>query len=104
MQPPIREALQVFSDKMEWCVVDSCYYTEYPAVIVLDHMEHCPLRSLYLKMSRARVYCVVIMITSNVDGDGEYDPRCQSPPWSCEHKQLLKKLKDSVRITDMSED
>ena len=100
----IREALQVFSDKMEWCVVDSCYSTEYPAVIVLDHMEHCPLRSLYLKMSRARVYCVVIMITSNVDGDGEYDPRCQSPPWSCEHKQLLKKLKDSVRITDMSED
>ncbi|XP_063680537.1 uncharacterized protein LOC134815876 [Bolinopsis microptera] len=88
------------SGKMEWCVVDSCYSTEYPAVIVLDHMEQCPLPSLYLKMSRARVYCVVIMITSNVDG--EYDPRCQSPPPSYEHKRLLKKLKDSVRIIDMT--
>ena len=51
------------SDKtIELCEVTSCYSVEYPAVIVVHDLDDKEgIFSLYLKMSRARVYCAVTL-------------------------------------------
>ena len=52
------------NNEIEGCDMYSCFSVEYPAVIVLYDVSGPGLTSLYLQISRARVYCVVIAYSS----------------------------------------
>ncbi|XP_063692987.1 uncharacterized protein LOC134824910 [Bolinopsis microptera] len=66
IQKVIEERCSVDNNKIEWCNVKSCYSAEYPAVIVLyDVANYVDLSILYRQISRARVYCVVILYSSD---------------------------------------
>lgn len=86
----IEEKSSLSDNKIETFDIDSCYSVEYPAVIVLHDVlgttaQH--IRSLYLEISRARVYCVVIFMAS-----------CGSVSISNSVLALLDKLEDTVKI------
>ena len=64
----IEERFRVFdNNKIEWCNIKCCYSVEYPAVIVLYDISDTfmDISSLYLQISRARVFCVVIVYNSS---------------------------------------
>ena len=85
----IIEKRSLISDNdIELCNIHSCYSIEYPAVIVLHDVLYNNISPLYLEISRARVYCSVILYTSNRSSLSEYQPL----------SKMLDKLADSVRI------
>ena len=75
--------------EVDFCDAASCNSVEYPAVIVLhDLCSRARVSSLYLEISRARVYCAVILYSSH-------------KKYSSEHQllgDLLSKIEDNVRI------
>ncbi|XP_063692766.1 uncharacterized protein LOC134824719 [Bolinopsis microptera] len=75
--------------EIDFCDAASCHSVEYPAVIVLhDVSGRASISSLYLEISRARVYCAVIIYSSN-------------KKYSSENRllrDLLNKIEDNVRI------
>ena len=77
---------------IESCHVDNCYSSEYPAVIVVNEVRTrgASISSLFLEISRARVYCAVILYStsSSYDTLSEYQPLIN----------LLDTLEDSVRV------
>ena len=84
----IKEAIEsiespVSRNKVELCDLYSCYSAEFPAVIVITNMG---MENLYLEMSRARVYCCVILYRNLADSSG---PRIN---------ELLDDLKGSVKV------
>ena len=85
----IEERFSVFDDnKIEFCNIDNCYSVEYPAVIVLyDNSDTFKdISSLYLQISRARVFCSVILFNS-YRGDN-----------LSQLNDMLAELGDSVRV------
>ena len=76
-------------ETIELCDVDSCYSVEYPAAIVLlDLRRTHGVFSLYLEMSRARVYCAVILFAA-------HDPNVQWYGLS-EHYPIIRDFLDFV--------
>ena len=70
------------------CATESCYSEEYPAVIVLHDLHLSDIKSLYLEISRARVYCAVLIYSSVDTLLSENQSLCN----------LLNELEDSVKI------
>ena len=75
--------------EVDFCDAASCHSVEYPAVIVLhDLSSRARVSSLYLEISRARVYCAVILYSSNKKYSSENQLL----------RDLLSKIEDNVRI------
>ena len=87
-------ASRASDDTIDVIDVKDCYSAEYPAaIVILDaRVEETGIAPLYLMMSRARVYCSVILIRSNIRSVNEVIGL----------NDLLKELKDSVRIIKYS--
>ena len=74
--------------EVKQCATESCYSEEYPAVIVLHDLHLSDIKSLYLEISRARVYCAVLIYSSVDTLLSENQSLCN----------LLNELEDSVKI------
>ena len=78
------------NNEIEWCNIYGCFSVEYPAVIVLyDLFGSLGLNNLYLQISRARVYCAVIVYHSYHSFSGDN---------LSQFNDMLVKLGDSVRV------
>ena len=85
----IKERSSVSDCKIEGCDIDGSYSVEYPVVIVVHGVSFDDdIPALYLEISRARVYCVIILYTFHLDSISENQYVAS----------LLDKLEDTVKI------
>ena len=65
--PVLKEVIKtrVSNDLIEYCHSKSCNSTEFPAVLVVHDAYEGGMESLYLEISRARVYCALILYSSS---------------------------------------